>query len=297
MSQEPPDLETSAESAASMPDPSSPRQILIIEDDEDLSSLLAIWLRDHYGDQADVNVATTIDDAIDQLSSLARVDVVLLDRRFPDGSGDDLLELLHSRFDPIVVMITGMAPAEGIIRLPITDYLVKPIDREPLIKRLALLEKLRAATVLEAYADARKASLLEFHLEDPEAHPLYRRFAAKWSYDRIEVADDGDTASVYELYVAEQRNPTAGISVQVVGTLGASLEELVSAGELTPVGELVPEPGGHAWIDVSRNDVIDPAPDGYVIYEFTGASPETHVSPGAPEEGRRLERVLEEAYR
>jgi len=76
---------------------------------------------------------------------------VLLDRLLPDGSARDLLEILPCQFDVITVMITAVSPGSDLIRLPVTDYLVKPVDKETLVTKLSLLEKLEGATALDAY--------------------------------------------------------------------------------------------------------------------------------------------------
>lgn len=291
MSQDSSDLQQESPVDSASLNDTAAREILIVEDDADLAALLETWITGAYQDSVSVTVATSIDRAIERLGSLASLDIVLLDRRFPEGSGDSLLDMLHSRFDPIVVMITGVSPEEGIIRLPITDYLVKPIDEEGLLKRLSLLEKLEVTGVLTEYTDARKASLLEYHLEDPEEHPLFRRFAARWSYDRLEVADDGEQTFVYELYTGMEE-----VSVSVSGSLVRPLADLIASEDIAPVGELVPSGDGYAWIDRTGDEPVDPPGAGYAIYEFSCHTPEQHVSPGSPAGSRRLELALEDTY-
>lgn len=274
----------------------SPRRILIVEDDEHLASILERWVLDHYGDAAEVHVATTIEEGRAELSELATLDVALLDRHFPRGAGDDLIEPIRARFDPIIVMITGVEPKTELIRLPVHDYLVKPIERPELVKRLALLEKLETSGALDAFADARKASLLEFHLEDPEGDPLFRRFAARWSYDRLEVAAGPNGTYVYELYIDDADDVSHPIRVSVIGTLDEDLEDLVGDEELEPVGELVPSGRELAWIDVDRREVVDPPPNGYVIYSFASDVPEAFVTANEVANGHEIERDLERAY-
>lgn len=289
-----------AEDTPNEPSDSSPRrQVLIIEDDTDLAGLLATWLRKHYGDTAEVQATHSVDEASSTLAALPTLDLVLLDRKLPEGTGDALLDTLRDQFDPIVVMVTGVEPQTELIRLPVTDYVVKPVDRAPLLKRLSLLEKLEANGSLSEYTDARKASLLEFHLEDPEADPLFRRFAARWSYDRLEVAATGKDSFVYELYLGGD-DPRPGekkrISVSVIGRLSTDLETLVDRGELEPVGELVPSGESHAWIDVDRSTVVDPPGDGYVIYEFVRGAPEPQLRSADGADIGRIERELEQAF-
>ena len=269
------------------------RHVLIVEDDRDLANLLASWIQTHWHNTVTVHIATTVEEGMERLSALPRLDIVLLDRRFPEGSGDSLVDTLRSRFDAIVVMITGLEPETGIIRLPVTDYLVKPIERQTLLTRLSLLEKLKTAGVIDAYSDARKASLLEFHLDDPESDPLFRRFAARWSYDRIEVIDTGERTYVYELYLGAREGD---IGIKVVGTLEHALTELVETHVLQAVGELLPSADSYAWIDIDRSTVEDPPNDGYVIYEFTTDAPEDYLTATQINGTEKIERLLEETY-
>lgn len=286
-----PFLETESDPPESGGDPD--RQVLIVEDDRDLANLLATWIRTHWGDFVTVHIATTVEEGMERLTGLPTVDIVLLDRRFPEGSGDSLLDTLRSRFDAIVVMITGLEPETGIIRLPVTDYLVKPIDQQTLLTRLSLLEKLETAGVLDAYSDARKASLLEFHLDDPASDPLFRRFAARWSYDRIEVVDSGEAGYVYELYLGAREGE---IGIKIVGTVRESLATLTEDGILRPVGELIPSGEGYAWIDINRDSSSDPPEDGFVIYEFSVETPEEFFDSEPVHGTDRIERLLEQTY-
>lgn len=286
-----------AEQLAEHPDnagTSPPLRILIVEDDADLAAMLGRWVRDHYGDAVDVSLAHSIEEGKTVLADLPTVDVVLLDRHFPQGSGDDLLNTLQRDFDPIVVMITGVEPNTELIRLPVADYLVKPLERGSLIKRLALLEKLDTSGALEAYANARKASLLEFHLDEPDDDPLFRRFAARWSYDRLEAAATSDRVYVYELYLDDAAHRDR-VEVSLAGTLAGDLADLIAEGALVPVGELVPSGDELAWIDTGRGG--DPPDDGYVIYEFADDMPEQYVDPTVDVDSRPVERELEQAYR
>lgn len=270
-----------------------PTHFLVVEDDEHLASLLGRWVQDHYGDGATVHTAHSIDEATTVISELSALDIVLLDRHFPRGTGVDLLDTLYDQFDPIVIMVTGVEPSTELIRFPVADYLVKPIERPALIKRVSLLEKLRTSGALDAYSDARKASLLEFHLDDPDADPLFRRFAARWTYERLEVAAGEDDVYVYELYT----NDVTGIDISVAGRLKGNVADLVADGILRPVGEVLPSGRGFAWIDVDREDVMEPSPNGLVIYEFDTDFPEQHISLLDGTDASDIAAALEDAYR
>lgn len=109
--------------------------VLIVEDEADLANLYQRYLTDEYG----IHVAHTAEEALELFDDA--VDVVLLDRRLPGMSGDELLAELRSRnFTGPVAMITGVEPDVDIVDLPFDEYVEKPIDRETLqetVKRLA----------------------------------------------------------------------------------------------------------------------------------------------------------------
>lgn len=259
----------------------SPRHVLIVEDDEELAELLRVWVHDLAGETATVCVANTIADARSMLESRSALDIALLDRRLPDGNARELLESTR-QFDAITVVITAVSPGSELIRYPVDEYLVKPVDNETLVTTLSLLEKLRAANALGSYTDARKASLLEYHLDSPRDTPLFRRFAARWSYDRLEIARCGREAIVYELYADDAtagRDDDGSIRVSITGTLTAAVDELLAADAVEPVGELLPSGDDYAWIQADGDRIDhDPESDSIAIYGFTCETPEQYVA-------------------
>lgn len=99
-------------------------KVVIVEDEESLAELYSDWLiEDH-----EVITTNTVDGAVDSLDD--SVDVVILDRRLPSGSGQHVLEYIQGKeLDCLVAMVTAVKPELDIVDLPIDDYLVKPIDR------------------------------------------------------------------------------------------------------------------------------------------------------------------------
>ncbi len=111
-------------------DPGIERQptILIVEDEADLADMYFTWLKDDYH----VEVYLSGEDAINRLRP--DIDVVLLDRRIPDISGDQILHEIRSMQLPAyVVMVTAMEPDESILEMDFDDYLVKPIEEDDLV--------------------------------------------------------------------------------------------------------------------------------------------------------------------
>jgi DNA-binding response OmpR family regulator len=139
--------------------------VLVIEDERELADLFADWLTDAYA----VRTAYTADEAVDKLDET--VDVVLLDRRLPERSGDDVLGEIHaSGHDCQVAMVTAVDPDFDMLELGIDAYAVKPVDRddlEELVSRL-LARSLYSEEVQEYFALASKRASLETSKQSEE---------------------------------------------------------------------------------------------------------------------------------
>ncbi|KAB1194504.1 response regulator [Haloferax sp. MBLA0076] len=146
--------------------------VLIVEDEPDLADLYATWLRDDYR----VRVAYGGREALDELDD--EVDVVLLDRRMPDLSGDEALTEIRSRgFDCRVAMVTAVEPDFDIIAMGFDDYLVKPVSREALTETVSnlILRNAYDVGIQDLFSLASKKALLEAEkdeatLEDNEEY-------------------------------------------------------------------------------------------------------------------------------
>ncbi|RDI70598.1 bacterio-opsin activator domain-containing protein [Halopelagius longus] len=105
-------------------DQSATPVVLVVDDDEDLADTCEYWLRDDY----DVRVAYGGQEALDAADET--VDVVLLDRRMPTVSGDDVLESIEERgLDCRIAMMTAVEPDTDIVDMQFDDYLVKPVTK------------------------------------------------------------------------------------------------------------------------------------------------------------------------
>lgn len=101
--------------------------VLVVEDERHLADLYAGWLGSHY-------VVRTAFDGQQAIRSLNEgVDVVLLDRRMPGLSGDEVLEVITDRgYACKVAMVTAIEPDFDILEMGFDDYLVKPVSLEEL---------------------------------------------------------------------------------------------------------------------------------------------------------------------
>jgi len=138
--------------------------VLAVDDEEAYVDAFARWLGDDY----DVRTATKGEDAFQQLDEA--VDVILLDRRMPGLSGDQVLSEIRARdIDCQVAMVTAVEPGFDIVEMGFDDYVVKPVSEEDLVGLVESL--LRRATFdeqfRECFALASKKAALEAN-RDPE---------------------------------------------------------------------------------------------------------------------------------
>ncbi|MEF8814437.1 MAG: HalX domain-containing protein [Halovenus sp.] len=163
--------------------------ILVVDDQEDIADLYATWLRMEYT----VRTAYDGEEALEKVD--ADVDVVFLDRRMPDYSGDEVLERIRERgLDCRVVMVTAVDPDFDVISMEFDDYLTKPVMREDLADAI---ESMRERddydeTIQEYFALTSKKATLEAEKTQSQlrANEQYQEMV-----DRVEKLEEAaDTA-------------------------------------------------------------------------------------------------------
>jgi DNA-binding response OmpR family regulator len=103
--------------------------VLVVDDEKEVADGYALRLRGEY----DTETAYGGEAALSVLGD-TDVDVVLLDRRMPNLSGDDVLAEIRDRgIGCRVVMLTAIDPDFGILDMPFDDYLCKPVDNDDLL--------------------------------------------------------------------------------------------------------------------------------------------------------------------
>ncbi|WP_436910430.1 response regulator [Halosimplex marinum] len=143
-------------------DPAGP-SVLVVDDNRVVADTYAAFLAGEYA----VDAVYGGEEALAALDP--GVEVLLLDRRMPGLSGDEVLARIEERaVDLRVVMVTAVDPGVDIVDLPFDEYVVKPVGRaelvavvdemfrrarydDPLRRFLALASK---KATLEASADA-----------------------------------------------------------------------------------------------------------------------------------------------
>lgn len=104
-------------------DDSASATVLIVDDEPGLVDMYADALEGLYT----VETATGGEEALDRFGP--EIDAVLLDRRMPIVSGDEVVERIRASGDRCpIALITAVEPDFDIIDMGFHDYVVKPVD-------------------------------------------------------------------------------------------------------------------------------------------------------------------------
>jgi DNA-binding response OmpR family regulator len=113
--------------------------ILIVEDERPIAELYEQVLTQEYEVESVHNggeALTRVEDGFD---------VVILDRRLPGMSGDEILDQMSSRdIDCRVAMVSAVDPDFDVIEMGFDDYLIKPVENDDLretVDRLLALDE------------------------------------------------------------------------------------------------------------------------------------------------------------
>lgn len=132
--------------------------VLVVEDNPELASQYRIWLEGF----CTVHIASDCESAYGFFNK--DVDVVLLDRELPDGSGDDILAWIRAMgLEWSVAIVSGIDPSLPDFEMPFDEYLQKPVERAEItttVKRLYLRSEI-GNRLEEFYALSTKKQLLE----------------------------------------------------------------------------------------------------------------------------------------
>src|SRR6056297_1490731 len=162
--------------------------VLIVDDEQEVADVYAFRLKRSY----DVRTAYGGQQAVDAVDD--NVDVMLLDRRMPEMSGDEVLETIRADgYDCRVIMTTAVEPEFEIIEMPFDDYLCKPIEQATLTE--ALDQQLTARQYDESVSDLFRATS---KLSVLEAEKTAEELEASAEYQDLkrmtdEARDDADS--------------------------------------------------------------------------------------------------------
>ena len=127
--------------------PEEERIIVVADDDRRVATMHTAWLSGKYA----VRTAHDGDETIEELGP--EVDVLVLDRRMPRRSGDEVLAWLREQeYDTRVVMITAEEPGTDLFDLDFDEYLTKPVSEAEFKSVVAdLIERGEYDSQLQAY--------------------------------------------------------------------------------------------------------------------------------------------------
>lgn len=178
-----------------------PPLVLVVEDEPDLADLYAAWLDDEYR----VRTAYGGQEALERLDEVDDdVAAILLDRRMPGLSGDEVLSAVRERgIDCRVAMVTAVEPDFDILKMGFDDYLVKPVTSDTLKQTVAgLLRRGEYDTEMqELFSLTSKKAMLETEKSATELadNDEYQRLTGRIDELRSQadeslaaVTDDGD---------------------------------------------------------------------------------------------------------
>ncbi|MEF8886996.1 MAG: response regulator [Haloarculaceae archaeon] len=179
--------------------------VLIVEDERDVAETYELWLEGRY----EVRRARSGDEGLARLDDA--VDVVLLDRKMPGLSGDELLERIRDRgLDCRVAMVTGVEPDFDILEMGFDTYLSKPVRQEQLRETVdALLTRSEYDSLLQRYYALVETRATLEATKDEEAlaeSAEYRRLSAEIDDLRGRLSETiGDTADDEEFIATIRR--------------------------------------------------------------------------------------------
>lgn len=184
--------------------------VLIVEDEESLATLHDHHLQDKY----DTEIAFNAGEALVKLSP--DVDLVLLDRRMPGMSGDELLSHIGDwEANCQVIMVTAVDPDVELVNMPIAGYLTKPVSKEEILDATeqALLLREYESLITEYYEAKRKHALLisEFSTNEMTDNDEFAELESRVSSlkEQIESIIDSFPDDEFAKELQEIHNPTS----------------------------------------------------------------------------------------
>jgi PAS domain S-box-containing protein len=136
-------------------------RVLVVDDDPDQRvNLCDILELDGYH----IETAGTVAE-VSARRDWSTIDAVLLDRRLPDGTAEELLPRLRQRApDVAVLIVTGYSDLQGVIaalRQGAADYILKPINPDALRASLARVAERRRLTQAKERSETAFRTLVE----------------------------------------------------------------------------------------------------------------------------------------
>lgn len=182
--------------------------ILVVDDEPALLKANEYILEESF----DVITATDGMEALELVDD--SIDVVLLDRRMPGMSGDEVLSELRTRgFEMPIGLVSRIEPDSDILDLRLDDYLTKPVDSdhlkdstELLVARKELDDESRELLRLVA----KKTMLKATDNVDVDSEPFHELLAR---IETLQANRDVDIDTLFEKYRTESLDSETLLSI------------------------------------------------------------------------------------
>ena len=181
-------------------------RVLVVDDEREVADAYAVRIGTVY----EAAAVYSGESALEAISEAT--DVVLLDRRMPGMTGDEVLERIRERgIDCQVIMLTAIDPGFDTIGMPFDDYLCKPVERDDLLG--AIEQQLRIVNyrqLSEYFELAAKRAVLEAATSrrERETNEEYTELVAETRQLRSELADSiDDFEDIDSAFAAINREP------------------------------------------------------------------------------------------
>lgn len=134
--------------------------VLVVDDEREVADSYTLYVESEY----DVQTAYGGRGALETVTP--ETDIVLLDRRMPDVSGDEVLQTIRDReLGCRVIIVTAVNPGFDILDMPFDDYLCKPVERTDILDSIDQQLQIIAYEVFREYFQlASKQAVLETQL-------------------------------------------------------------------------------------------------------------------------------------
>ena len=174
--------------------------VLIVDDEKRIADLYASHLEGLY----DVETAYSGSEALELIGE--EFDVVLLDRRMPAMSGDEVLDRVRAEgYGGRIVMVTAADPDFDILDMPFDEYVVKPTTGDEIrsvVETQLLLDsyemRLNEYFRIQSKVSALEESKAQFELEDNDRYEELTTLAASLRDDLEDLLDEHDQLAFAE---------------------------------------------------------------------------------------------------
>lgn len=164
-------------------------KVLLVDDEERVAKTYELRLGSDY----ETTITLSGEEALEIVDD--SYDVVLLDRRMPDLSGDDVLEEIRRRgIDCRVVMVTAVDPDFDITEMEFDDYVVKPVTKPELHEVVE-----RALTISEYNDQIQKLSSLKLKRNVLEVEMAEHELEENRRYEKLSEEIEALEAEIDEM--------------------------------------------------------------------------------------------------